>query len=228
MTGTTQQHARWINPFSVHGDHVTLVPLEERHEDRLVEAVQDGQVWDTWFAAVPSPVGMRREIEWRLGLAEQGRMVPFTVLDAAGRVAGMTAYMNVDPDNRRLEIGHTWYRGSVQRTALNTEAKLLLLQHAFEEADCIAVGFRTAFFNMPSRRAIERLGAKLEGVWRNHVILPDGTLRDTCYYSVIAGEWPAVKRHLTWKLDHAGAGAAPGGSAGSAGSAGAGAADRSA
>ncbi|MFF7632349.1 GNAT family N-acetyltransferase [Kitasatospora sp. NPDC008050] len=210
MTSTTQQRARWIDPFTVHGDHVTLVPLEEGHEAQLVEAVQDGRVWDTWFAAVPSPEGMAREIEWRLGLAEQGRMVPFTVLDATGRIAGMTAYMNADPDNRRLEIGHTWYRGSVQRTALNTEAKLLLLRHAFEEADCIAVGFRTAYFNMPSRRAIERLGAKLEGVWRNHVILPDGTLRDTCYYSVLNSEWPAVKRHLTWKLDRAGAPAVAG------------------
>ncbi|MFD7902171.1 GNAT family N-acetyltransferase [Kitasatospora sp. NPDC059722] len=201
---TTQQRAPWITPFTVKGDHVTLVPLEAGHEAELVDAVEDGKVWDTWFAAVPSPDGMRQEIEWRLGLAEEGRMVPFTVLDAQGRIAGMTAYMNVDAANRRLEIGHTWYRGSVQRTSLNTEAKLLLLRHAFEQQDCIAVGFRTAFFNQPSRRAIERLGAKLEGVWRNHLILPDGTLRDTCYYSVINGEWPAVQRHLTWLLARAG------------------------
>jgi RimJ/RimL family protein N-acetyltransferase len=187
---------------------VSLIPLETDHEDRLIDAVNDGNVWDTWFAAVPSPEGMRREIEWRLGLADQGRMVPLTVLDAEGRIVGMTSYMNVDADNRRTEIGHTWYGRSVQRTALNTEAKLLLLRHAFEQYDCIAVGFRTNFFNQSSRRAIERLGAKLEGIWRNHVILPDGTLRDTCYYSIISSEWPAVRRHLTWLLDRTESGSA--------------------
>lgn len=192
---------RWIEPSTETGKHVSLIPLERDHEPQLVEAVEDGNVWDTWYAAVPSPAGMRQEIEWRLGLAEDGIMVPYTVLDAEGRIVGMTSYMNVDARNRRLEIGHTWYGKSVQRTPLNTEAKLLLLGRAFEQQDCIAVGFRTAFFNMPSRRAIERLGAKLEGVWRNHLILPDGTLRDTCYYSVISNEWPAVKRNLTWLLD---------------------------
>jgi RimJ/RimL family protein N-acetyltransferase len=197
--------ARWIEPYAVEGRHVALVPLERDHEPALIEAVEDGRLWDIWYTSVPSPDGMRSEIERRLGLADNGTMVPFTVLDADGRVVGMTTYMNVDAANRRLEIGYTWYRRSVQRTALNTEAKLLLLRHAFEDADCIAVGFRTAFFNTRSRRAIERLGAKLDGIWRNHLILPDGTLRDTCYYSIIASEWPAVRRHLTWRLDHAGA-----------------------
>jgi N-acetyltransferase len=192
---------RWIEPFTATGKHVSLVPLESDHEARLVKAINDGKVWDTWYAAVPSPETMRREIEWRLGLADQGRMLPFTVLDADGRIVGMTSYMNIDSGNRRLEIGHTWYGKSVQRTALNTEAKLLLLRRVFEQHDCIAVGFRTAFFNQPSRRAIERLGAKFEGTWRNHVILPDGTLRDTCYYSIINSEWPAVRRHLTWLLE---------------------------
>jgi RimJ/RimL family protein N-acetyltransferase len=195
------QRLRWIDPFTVTGRHVSLVPLEFEHERGLVEAVQDGRVWDTWFAAVPSPDRMRQEIERRLDLAAAGTMVPFTVLDAQGRIAGMTSYMNVDAPNRRLEIGYTWYRASVQRTGLNTEAKLLLLGHAFERADCIAVGFRTAFFNAASRRAIERLGAKFEGIRRNHLILPDGTVRDTCYYSIIDSEWPAVRRHLTWLLD---------------------------
>lgn len=195
---------RWIEPFTATGKYVSLIPLEPDHEARLVDAINDGNVWDTWFAAVPSPEGMRREIEWRLGLADQGRMLPFTVLDADGRIVGMTSYMNIDAPNRRLEIGHTWYGKSVQRTPLNTEAKLLLLRRAFESYDCIAVGFRTAFFNQPSRRAIERLGAKFEGIWRNHVILPDGTLRDTCYYSIINSEWPAVLRHLTWLLERPG------------------------
>jgi RimJ/RimL family protein N-acetyltransferase len=207
MTSTLRR-VRWIEPFTTAGDHVRLIPLAGDHETDLVEAVGDGDVWDTWYASVPSPDSMHENIEWRLRLAADQVMVPFTVLDADGRVVGMTSYMNLDADNRRLEIGHTWYRRSVQRTALNTEAKLLLLRHAFEQDNCIAVGFRTAFFNAPSRRAIERLGAKLEGVWRNHVILPDGTLRDTCYYSVINSEWPAVRRHLTWLLDRAGGGSA--------------------
>jgi N-acetyltransferase len=200
----TQDRVRWIEPFTATGRHVSLIPLRREHEADLVDAVQDGRVWDTWFASVPGPDAMRQNIEWRLGLAEQGTMVPFTVLDPDGRIVGMTTYMNVDARNRRTEIGYTWYRKSVQRTPLNTEAKLLLLTHAFEEANCIAVGFRTSSFNAPSRRAIERLGAKLEGIWRNHLILPDGTLRDTCYYSIINSEWPAVKRHLTWLLDRPG------------------------
>jgi RimJ/RimL family protein N-acetyltransferase/uncharacterized NAD(P)/FAD-binding protein YdhS len=200
--------AAWIAPFTVAGEHVSLIPLDRDHEAELVEAVEDGRVWDTWFASVPKPGDMRKNIEWRLECAAQGTMVPFTVLDPVGRVAGMTAYMSVDPKNRRLEIGYTWYRKSVQRTRLNTQAKLFLLTHAFEQADCIAVGFRTSSFNAPSRRAIERLGAKLDGVLRNHLILPDGTLRDTCYYSVLPNEWPAVKRHLTWLLERGNAEAA--------------------
>jgi RimJ/RimL family protein N-acetyltransferase len=202
---TVPHRPRWIEPFSAKGMHVSLIPLTPEHEPELIAAVEDGRLWDIWYAAVPSPDGMGQEIDRRLGLARDGTMVPFTVLDADGRVVGMTSYMNVDAANRRLEIGYTWYRRSVQRTPLNTEAKLLLLSRAFEQADCIAVGFRTAFFNTPSRRAIERLGAKLDGIWRNHLILPDGTLRDTCYYSIISSEWPAVQRHLTWLLRNAGA-----------------------
>lgn len=200
MTGEATREPEWIAPFEAEGDHVRLVPLETGHEADLTAAVRDGDVWDTWFAAVPSPDGMAREIAWRLQLQQQGRMVPFTVLDATGRIVGMTSYMNVEPAHRRLEIGHTWYAASVQRTALNTEAKLLLLSAAFETYDCIAVGFRTAYFNFRSRAAIERLGAKYEGTWRSHMILPDGTIRDTCYYSIIAAEWPAVHRNLIWRL----------------------------
>ena len=194
--------APWITPFAAAGAHARLVPLERGHEADLVTAVRDGDVWDTWYAAVPPPDGMAREIAWRLELQEEGRMVPFTVLDAAGRIVGMTSYMNVEPAHRRLEIGHTWYAASAQRTALNTEAKLLLLTAAFDKYDCISVGFRTAYFNFRSRAAIERLGAKYEGTWRSHLILPDGTIRDTCYYSIIAAEWPAVRRNLTWRLEH--------------------------
>jgi RimJ/RimL family protein N-acetyltransferase len=148
----------------------------------------------------PQPDGMRAEIERRLGLQAQGTMLPFTVADGAGEIVGMTTYMNVDAVNRRVEIGSTWYAARVQRTGLNTEAKLLLLGHAFETLGCIAVEFRTHWMNQQSRRAIERLGAKLDGVLRNHSIQPNGTLRDTCVYSVIASEWLAVKAHLEWQM----------------------------
>lgn len=128
-------------------------------------------------------------------------MLPFTVFDASGNIVGMTTYMNIDAANRRVEIGSTWYAKRVQRTALNTECKLVLLGHAFEKLDCIAVEFRTHFFNRASRRGIERLGAKLDGVLRSHQIGANGALRDTVVYSIIAGEWPAVKQHLTFSLN---------------------------
>ena len=143
---------------------------------------------------------MDKEIDRRLGLQKAESMLPFTVFDAAGRIAGMTTYMNIDAANRRVEIGSTWYAKRVQRTALNTECKLLLLGHAFETLECIAVEFRTHFFNRASRRGIERLGAKMDGILRSHQIGANGTLRDTVVYSIIAGEWPAVKQHLTFSL----------------------------
>ncbi len=144
---------------------------------------------------------MRAEIERRLALRESGSMLPFTVIDVAtGEVVGMTTYMNVDAGNRRVEIGSTWYARRVQRTALNTEAKLLLFAHAFDVLRCIAVEFRTHFMNQQSRRAIERLGAKLDGILRNHSVAANGTLRDTCVYSVIVSEWPTVRAHLEWQL----------------------------
>jgi RimJ/RimL family protein N-acetyltransferase len=143
---------------------------------------------------------MQAEIGRRLALQTAGSMLPFTVVDnATNRAVGMTTYMNVDAKNRHLEIGSTWYRKNVQRTALNTQCKLMLLTHAFETLDCIAVEFRTHAFNHQSRRAIERLGAKLDGVLRNHQIAANGTLRDTYVYSIIASEWPTVKAHLTWQ-----------------------------
>ena len=128
-------------------------------------------------------------------------MVPFAVLDPEGRAVGMTTYMNIDAANKRVEIGSTWYRASVQRSAINTQCKILLLTHAFEVLGCHAVEFRTHFVNVQSRRAIERLGAKLDGILRNHMVMANGTLRDTAVYSVIAGEWPTVKVNLSWMLD---------------------------
>jgi RimJ/RimL family protein N-acetyltransferase len=180
---------------------VSLVPLEMAHAAALADAARDGELWRLWYTSVPSPDEMEREIERRLGLQAAGSMLPFTVLDAAGTPAGMTTYMNVDAVHRRVEIGSTWYARRVQRSPLNTEAKLLLLSHAFDMLDCIAVEFRTHRLNTQSRRAIERLGAQLDGILRAHQRSRDGTLRDTAVYSIVAAEWPAVRSHLRWQLE---------------------------
>ena len=191
----------WMAPTTLTGRHATLAPLSPDHHDDLVEAVKDGELWRLWYTTVPAPEGMRAEIDRRLNLQKQGSMLPFTVIDNSSRKpAGMTTYMNVDSANRRVEIGSTWYRKSVQRTAINTECKLMLLTHAFESLNCIAVEFRTHFFNHSSRRAIERLGAKLDGILRSHQLATNGTLRDTCVYSIVAAEWPTVKGHLSYLL----------------------------
>ena len=195
----------FAKPVSLLGQHVHLVPLAHQHHDDLVEAVRDGELWNHWYTAIPTPEAMQAEIARRLDLQAKGSMCPFAVMSPhSGKAVGMTTYMNIDAANRRVEIGSTWYRQSVQRTPLNTEAKRLLLGHAFEQLHCIAVEFRTHFFNQQSRRAIERLGAKLDGVLRSHQINPHpmapGALRDTCVYSIIASEWPNVKAHLDYQL----------------------------
>ena len=191
----------WLNPVSLHGAHARLEPLSHDHIDGLTEAVKDGELWKLWYTLIPKPQDMGKEIDRRLGLQASGSMLPWTVLDTGGKIAGMTTYMNVDATNRRVEIGSTWYAKRVQRSALNTQCKLLLLSHAFEMLDCIAVEFRTHFFNHQSRRGIERLGAKQDGILRSHMIAPNGTLRDTVVYSIIAGEWPTAKAHLTYQLN---------------------------
>jgi RimJ/RimL family protein N-acetyltransferase len=191
----------WLEPITLRGPHATLEPLDPHHRDGLIDAVRDGELWKLWYTFVPAPDRMDDEIARRLALQAAGSMLPFTVRDADGAICGMTTYMNVDAVHRRVEIGSTWYARRVQRSALNTQCKLLLLRHAFETLDCIAVEFRTHFFNQPSRRAIERLGAKLDGILRSHQIAPNGTLRDTAVYSIITGEWPTVKAHLSYQLD---------------------------
>jgi N-acetyltransferase len=191
----------WLNPITLRTPRATLEPLSDAHHDGVVEAVKDGELWKLWYTHIASPESMRAEIERRLGLQAAGSMLPFAVIDNnTGRVAGMTTYMNVDAKHRRVEIGSTWYRGSVQRTSLNTHCKLALLAHAFDTLECIAVEFRTNFFNHASRRAIERLGAKLDGILRSHQRNPDGSLRDTCVYSIVASEWPSVRKHLEWQI----------------------------
>ena len=192
----------WPDPVTLRGRHAVLEPLTLRHHDDLCKAAQDGQLWQLWYTSVPNTVGMKAEIERRIGLQKTGSMLPFAVSDVAGNAIGMTTFMNIDTDNKRLEIGSTWYARRAQRTAVNTECKLLLLQHAFETLDCIAVEFRTSFYNQQSRRAIERIGAKLDGILRNHQLHSNGTLRDTCVYSILPSEWPSVKSHLRYQLSH--------------------------
>ena len=191
----------WPEPVSLNGPRAQLKPLSQDHCDGLVEAVKDGELWKLWYTFIPKAEDMRKEIDRRLGLQAAGAMLPFTVFDADGKIAGMTTYMNVDAANRRVEIGSTWYAKRVQRSALNTQCKLLLLTHAFETLDCIAVEFRTHFFNHASRRGIERLGAKQDGILRNHQIASNGTLRDTVVYSILPAEWPTVKVHLNFQLN---------------------------
>jgi RimJ/RimL family protein N-acetyltransferase len=187
----------WLEPVTLRAPAVILEPLAPEHHDELVAAVLDGELWKLWYTNIPSPEAMAAEIERRLRLQRQGDMLPFAVRELAGeRLVGMTTYMNADEANRHVEIGSTWYSRSVQRSGLNTQCKLLLLTHAFERLQCIAVEFRTHFFNRQSRRAIERLGARLDGVLRSHQLARNGTLRDTCVYSIIASEWPTVKAHL--------------------------------
>ena len=191
-----------VVPVTLTGQHVRLEPLAPSHHDGLVEAVRDGDLWRLWYTTAPAPDAMRAEIDRRLGLEQRRTMLPFTVMDqASGQIAGMTTYMNIDEINQRLEIGSTWYARRVQRTSLNTEAKLLLLSHAFETLDCLAVEFRSHFLNQQSRRAIERLGAKLDGILRAHSVSANGSIRDTCVYSITAAEWPAVRAHLAWQLE---------------------------
>ena len=191
----------WPSPVELRGEHAALVPLSADHEAAQCEAARDGELWKLWYTAIPSPEGMAAEIQRRLKLQTSGSMLPFTVLDATGRVVGMTTYMNIDAANQRVEIGSTWYAKSAQRSPLNTLCKRLLLAHAFEQLDCIAVEFRTHRLNSQSRRAIERLGAQLDGILRSHQRSPNGSLRDTAVYSITAAEWPTVKAHLDWQLE---------------------------
>ncbi len=192
----------WPELFEVHGDHVSVVPLTMKHEAELAKAAADGELHKLWYTMIPKPEDMSKEINRRLRLRKIGSMLPFTVIDKkSGKAVGMTTYMNIDAPNKRVEIGSTWYRKSVQRSALNTECKLLLLEHAFEKLDCICVEFRTHFINHQSRRAIERLGAKLDGILRSNMIMANGSIRDTAVYSIVVQEWPTVKANLHWQLE---------------------------
>ncbi len=191
----------WLQPITLRSERANLEPLNNGHRDDLISAVKDGSLWQLWYTYIPKPEMIDEEIRRRLELQATGTSLPFAVIDNLNRRAvGMTSFVNSDPVNRRVEIGFTWYRLAVQRTVINTQCKLLLLQHAFEQLECIAVEFRTHFFNHQSCAAIERLGAKLDGILRCHQVAINGSLRDTCVYSIIASEWPAVRSHLTWEI----------------------------
>ncbi len=181
---------------------VRLEPLSHAHAEQLGAAVSIGDLWKTWYTSIPAPEGMAGEIARRLALQAEGRMAPWAVVSrASGFAVGMTTYMNIDAPNRRVEIGSTWLGTDAQGTGVNPAAKLALLTRAFEELDCIAVEFRTHWHNGQSRAAIAKLGAKQDGVLRNHQVWRNGTLRDTVVYSIIASEWPSVRQGLVARLD---------------------------
>lgn len=191
----------WAEPIHLTGQSVRLAPMEMSHASDLAEASADGELWKLWYTSVPHPDDIPAEMQRRLDLQADGRMAAFSIITPEGKPIGMTTFMNIDAANHRLEIGSTWYRASAQRSAMNTEAKLMLLSHCFEALDCIAVEFRTHVMNLQSRRAIERLGAKLDGVLRAHSRMPNGTIRDTAVYSITYYDWPSVQANLDWMLE---------------------------
>ena len=198
---TNDSSSQWTTVPQLRGAHVMLEPLSAAHADGLRTAVQDGELWRLWYTSTPSPDTVGAYIDAALEMQASGHALPFAVRDADGAIVGTTRYYDLDPAVPRLSIGYTWYAKSVQRTGLNTEAKLLLLEHAFETLGCIAVAFETSWFNHASRTAIARLGAKQDGVLRNHRRHSDGTPRDTVVFSITDGEWPAVKHGLSHKLE---------------------------
>ncbi len=190
-----------VEPVTLDGTHVRLEPLSLAHDTDLAKVGLDEDLVGLTQAYAPTPEGLRTYIQTALTWQANGTAVPFAVISkAAGRAIGSTRYANIDKANRRLEIGWTWYGRAFQRTAVNTETKYLLLQHAFETLGCIRVEFKTDVLNERSRRALLRIGAKEEGVFRRHMILADGRVRDTVYFSIIDSEWPGVKAQLAQKL----------------------------
>src|SRR5918993_195263 len=191
-----------VQPVMLAGGGLRLEPLADQHHDRLEAAAADGQLWELWYTAVPPPGGMRKYIADAIDGQNAGHMLPWAVCDqASGAVIGTTRYHDIVPTIDRVEIGHTWYRQSAQRTHVNTTCKLLLLGHAFETLGCKVVGLRTDNFNFRSQRAIEALGAKKDGVLRHHTMRKDGTVRDSVMYSILKEEWPDVRRHLELRLE---------------------------
>ena len=185
--------------FMLTGCHVTLEPLTQAHLEEIRAAAADGELWKLFFTSVPAPEQTQQWLDTALSMQQEAKAVPFAIRhNVSGKIIGSTRFCNIDLKNRRAEIGYTWYARSMQRSPVNTECKYLLLTHAFEQWQCIAVEFRTDWFNKRSQAAIERLGAKRDGVLRNHMILPDGRIRDTVVYSVLQSEWAGVKQNLAF------------------------------
>ena len=192
----------WLKEVVLEGDQVELIPLKREHKNELVAAAGDGELWKLWFTSIPSVDTIEQYIDFALAELEQGRALPFVVvLKAENKIIGTTRLCNAVPAHKRLEIGYTWYSKEHQRTGINTECKYLLLTHAFENLNCIAVEFRTHWHNQMSRNAIARLGAKQDGILRNHMIDADGSLRDTVVFSILRDEWAVVKKSLVYKMN---------------------------
>lgn len=185
-----------LQPVTLEGHGVKLEPLSVGHLGGLRDAASDGRLWELWYTSVPEPADIEAYIEKALEGQRAGHMLPWAVREAGGAIVGTTRYHDIVPEIDRVEIGWTWYARSWQRSHVNTGCKLLLLQHAFETLGCKVVGLRTDNFNFASQRAIEALGARKDGVIRHHFARRDGTVRDSVMYSILAAEWPDVKRHL--------------------------------
>jgi len=194
--------SKWLNSIELVGEKVKLIPLNISHANDMVSAASDGELWNLKTTSVPSKYNVNDYINFALNEQKANRALPFVVIDQkTNKVIGSTRYCNAESDHRRLEIGYTWYSKSYQRTGVNTECKYLLLKHAFENLDAIAVEFRTNKYNNASRNAIERIGAKQDGILRNHRINPDGSLRDSVVFSITAQEWESVKQSLEYKIN---------------------------
>jgi N-acetyltransferase len=195
----------FVEPVRLTGQRwVTLEPLTREHIPEITEAAADGELGALWFTAAPKSNAVEQWVQARLAAQNPDEGLTFMVRRLDGTLVGSSSYLNVDSANRRLEIGYTWYMASARRSGVNSETKLLMLGHAFDELRCVAVEFRTHFFNFTSRAAIERLGAKLDGILRSHQVLPDGSRRDTVVYSILDIEWPAVRSNLLYRLDRNG------------------------
>ncbi|AZQ64639.1 N-acetyltransferase [Flammeovirga pectinis] len=193
---------KWLKRIELEGELVKLIPLQLDHKDHLIAAADDGELWNLWFTSVPSKDSIDEYIEKALNSFHYDNGLPFAVVDKkSGKVIGTTRFLNATAMHRRLEIGATWYAKSFQKTGVNTECKYLLLKYAFENLKCIAVEFRTHWHNHASRNAIARLGAKQDGILRNHQIGLDGTLRDTVVFSIVRDEWDVIKKSLLFKMN---------------------------
>lgn len=191
----------WDNEITLEGNLVKLIPLQLHHRDELVRAASDGELWNLWFTSVPSKKNIDEYLEFALAEKSNYKAIPFVVIEKlSGKIIGTNRFCNIKQEHKRLEIGYTWYAKSTQRTGVNTECKYLLLSYAFEQLNCIAVEFTTNWHNQPSRNAISRLGAKQDGIIRNHQIMPNGIYRDTVVFSIIENEWKSVKRNLEFMM----------------------------